>query len=98
MTHSILTIPVRADDEDAFVETFQRLDVLGHAARLPAFRGGQLLRPREAGKGFVVHARWESPEGYEAWLEAPVRATLTEEIEPLLAGPMTGSLYEEIGG
>ena len=98
MTHSILTIPVRPDDEDAFIEAFHRLDVLGHAARLPAFRGGTLLRPRAAGGGFVVHARWESPEGYQAWLEAPIRAALTQEIEPLLAGPMSGGLYEEVGG
>lgn len=97
MTHSILTIPVRAVDEDAFIEVFHRLDVLGHAARLPAFRGGRLLRPREAGGGFVVHAWWESPEGYQSWLDAPIRATLSQEIEPLLAGPMTGSLYDEVG-
>ena len=52
MTHSILTIPVRPGDEDDFVAAFMRLDVLGHAARIPAFRGGVLLRPREAGAGF----------------------------------------------
>ena len=96
MIHSILTIPVRAPDEGAFVEAFLRLDVLGHAARLPAFRGGWLLRPRDAGEGFVVHAWWESPEGYQSWLDAPIRATLTREIEPLLAGAMRGSLYDEI--
>jgi heme-degrading monooxygenase HmoA len=98
MTHSILTIPVCPVDEEAFIEAFRRLDVLGHAARLPAFCGGTLLRPRVAGGGFVVHARWESPEGYQAWLDAPIRARLAQEIEPLLAGPMSGGLYDEIGG
>ncbi len=97
MTHSILTIPIRAADEDAFVEAFFRLDVLGHAAGIPAFRGGELLRPREPGSGFVVHARWDSPEGYQTWLDAPVRAQLTEAIAALVAGPMTSALYDEPG-
>ncbi len=93
MTHSILTIPVRAADEDAFVDAFQRLDVLGHAAKIPAFRGGELLRPLEEGHDFVVHARWEGTNGYQAWLDAPVRAELTRQIEPFVAGPMTSRLY-----
>lgn len=96
MTHSILTIPVRPGAEDAFVEAFFRLDVFGHAAQIPAFRGGELLRPRGAGEGFVVHARWDGPEGYQTWLEAPVRSRLTEEIGPYVAGPMTGRLYDEL--
>jgi heme-degrading monooxygenase HmoA len=96
MTHSILTIPVRPGEADAFVEAFHRLDVFGHAATIPAFRGGELLRPREGEDEFVVHARWESPEGYQAWLDAPVRAELTAEIDALVAGPMTSRLYDEI--
>ncbi len=95
MTHSILTIPIDAADEDAFVDAFLRLDVFGHAARIPAFRGGELLRPREPGSGFVVHARWETPEGYQAWLDAPVRAELNEAMASLVAGPMTSALYDE---
>ena len=95
MTHSILTIAVRPGEEDAFVEAFFRLDVLGHAATIPAFRGGELLRPHEPADGFVVHARWDSPEGYQAWLDAPVRAGLNRELARLVAGPMTARLYDE---
>ena len=95
-THSILIIPVRAGSEDAFVDAFHTLEVFGHAARVPAFRGGELLRPRDGSSEFVVHAVWDGPEGYEAWLDAPVRATLTEKIEGLVAGPMTGHLYDEV--
>jgi heme-degrading monooxygenase HmoA len=93
MTHSILTIPVRPGDEDAFVAAFLRLDVLGHAAEIPAFRGGELLRPLEKGQEFVVHARWDSPEGYQAWLDAPIRSELTAGIDPFVASPMTSRLY-----
>ena len=34
-----------------------------------------------------MHARWESPEGYQAWLDAPVRAELTEAIGAARRGP-----------
>ncbi len=96
-THSLLTIPVRAGAEDAFAETFARLDVLGHAAQaVPEFQGGELLRPQDGGSTFVVHARWASPAGYQAWLDAPVRATLTAEIGDLVGGQMTSVLYDEV--
>jgi heme-degrading monooxygenase HmoA len=95
-THSLLTIPVRAGREEAFVEAFHRLDVFGHAAQVQAFRGGELLRPQGGGGEFVVHAVWDGADGYQAWLDAPVRATLTAEIEPLVAGPMTSRLYDEL--
>jgi heme-degrading monooxygenase HmoA len=97
VTHSILTIPVHAGSEDAFIEAFHRLDVFGHAAQVPAFRGGELLRPCDGSSEFVVHAVWDGPEGYQAWLDAPVRATLTAEIEDLVAGPMAGRLYDQLG-
>ena len=42
-----------------------------------------------------MHARWETPEGYQAWLDAPVRAELTEAVAGLVAGPMTSALYDE---
>lgn len=97
MTHSILTIPVRSGAEDDFVSTFEALDVLGHAARIPAFRGGALLRPRESGEAFVVHASWDGSDGYQAWLDAPIRAELNESLAPFLAGAMSGRLYDEVG-
>lgn len=96
-THSLLTIPVRDGAEEAFVDAFQRLDVFGHAAQVPEFQGGELLRPQDGGRTFVVHARWSSPDGYRAWLDAPVRATLTAEIQGLVGGEMTSALYDEIG-
>jgi heme-degrading monooxygenase HmoA len=95
-THSLLTIPVRPGAEDAFVDAFHRLDVFGHAAQVPEFEGGELLRPQDGGSTFVVHARWASPEGYQAWLDAPVRATLTGQIEDLVGGAMTSALYFDV--
>jgi heme-degrading monooxygenase HmoA len=70
--------------------------VLGHAARIPAFRGGTLLRPQAPGDAFVVHARWDGPEGYQAWLDAPIRAELNEGLAPYVEGTMSGRLYDEI--
>jgi heme-degrading monooxygenase HmoA len=95
-THSLLTIPVRAGSEDAFVETFHRLGVFAHAGGIQGFGGGELLRPHE-GSTFVVHARWASAAGYQAWLDAPVRATLNAELAAHVDGPMTSALYEGAG-
>ena len=94
-THSLLTIPVKPGKEDAFVATFHRLDVFGHAAQVPAFRGGHLLRPRDGSAEFVVHAEWDGPDGYQAWLDAPVRAELTAELDGLLDGEPTGRLFDD---
>ncbi len=88
-------IPVRSGAEDAFVEAFIRLDVFGHAAEIPGFRGGELLRPQEVGEPFAVHARWEGQEGYQAWLDAPIRAELNAQIGQYVAGAMSGRLYEQ---
>src|ERR1700760_2517019 len=95
-THSLLTIPVRDGAVEAFVDAFHRLDVFGHAAQGPESQGGELLRPQDGGTTFVVHARWASPAGYQAWLDAPVRATLTAEIEGLVGGEMSSALYDEV--
>ncbi len=94
-THSLLTIPVHPGKEDAFVEAFHRLDVFGHASQVPAFRGGHLLRPHDGSGEFVVHAVWDGPEGYQAWLDAPVRAELAAQIGDLVAGEMSGRLYDD---
>jgi heme-degrading monooxygenase HmoA len=94
-THSLLTIPVLPGKEEAFVATFHRLDVFGHAAQLAAFRGGRLLRPRDDSGLFVVHAEWDGPEGYQAWLDAPVRAELTAQLDGLVAGDPVGRLFDD---
>lgn len=90
-------IPVRSGSEDAFVETFIRLGVFGHAAQIEAFDGGELLRPHEQGEPFVVHARWTGRAGYQAWLDAPIRAELNEELGRYLDGEVTGRVYDEAG-
>ena len=95
-THSLLTIPVLVGAEDAFVAAFHRLGVFAHAAEVPEFLGGEPLRPQDGGSSFVVHARWASHAGYQAWLDAPVRATLTAEIGGLVGGAMTSALYDEV--
>jgi heme-degrading monooxygenase HmoA len=90
-------IPVRSGSEDAFVELFIRLGIFGHAARIEAFRGGELLRPHDEGEAFVVHARWSGRDGYQAWLDAPIRAELNEAIGRYVDGEVTGRLYDEFG-
>lgn len=92
---SVLRIPVRAGAEDAFVASFFELGVFGHAATLAGFRGGRFLTPAAPGDPFVVLAEWDGPDWYQAWLDHPVRATLTAAITDLVDGEMTGGVYRD---
>jgi len=91
--HSILTIPVKAGAEDEFAHGFNALRVFEHAGRIAGFRGGRLLRPLAPGEPFVVVAEWDAPEGYQAWLDSPVREELARAMSVLVEGEMTGALF-----
>lgn len=92
---SLLQLPVRPGSEDALVDAFARLEVFRHSEQSGGFLGGRLLRPRDGGP-FVVMAEWESDAAYRGWLENPVRAGLSAQIEPLLSGDVeAGRLYED---
>ena len=92
---SLLQLPVRPGSEDALVDAFARLEVFRHSDQSGGFLGGRLLRPRDGGP-FVVMAEWESDAAYRGWLENPVRAGLSPQIEPLLSGDVeAGRLYED---
>jgi heme-degrading monooxygenase HmoA len=93
-THSILRIPVREEAEQQFTQAFKDLGVFRHASDIDGFRGGRLFRPTTDGEPFVVIASWDGPDAYESWLQAPVRDELVRTIEPLLAGEMSGGVYE----
>ena len=92
---SILHLPVRSGNEDALVDAFARLEIFRHSEQSGGFLGGRLLRPRNGGP-FVVMAEWESDAAYRGWLENPIRAELSAQIEPLLNGDVeAGRLYED---
>jgi heme-degrading monooxygenase HmoA len=92
--YSLLRIPVRPGSEDAFVEAFARLRVFEHAGEAGGMRAARLLRPLgDDDTTFVVVAEWDSREAYQGWLENPLRERLRVEIEPLLAGEMSGGTF-----
>ena len=94
-THSLLTIPVRAGSEDAFVETFHRLDVFG------ARRGDPGVRRRGAAAAARAAARSSStragraPPATRRGSTHPSARPSTRELAALVDGPMTSSLYDE---
>jgi heme-degrading monooxygenase HmoA len=93
---SVLRVPVATDAGDRLAEAYRTLRVFDRARTSGGFRTGRLLRPLVADEPFLVVAEWEDARSYERWLENPVRAQLAAELEPLLAGPLAGAMYEEV--
>jgi heme-degrading monooxygenase HmoA len=94
---SVLRIPLRPGAVADLARLFVELDVLGHSERSGGFLGGRLLKPLAEGDHALVIAEWETAEDYQGWLDNPVRESLREHIEPLLADDVAaGLLYEEV--
>jgi heme-degrading monooxygenase HmoA len=94
---SALRLPVRPEAAAEFAARFQELDVFERSAESGGFLGGRLLRPLVEGAPFLVIAEWEHAGAYQAWLDNPVRAELSEQIDPLLTGEVVpGELFEEV--
>jgi heme-degrading monooxygenase HmoA len=95
---SVLRMPLRAGREEDLAQAFRDLDVFGHSRASGGFRGGRVLRPLEPDAHVLVVAEWDGPDDYERWLQNPVRARLSEALEPLVAGELEGAegvVYEE---
>jgi heme-degrading monooxygenase HmoA len=93
---SVLRLPVRPGQVEELARAFSELDVFGHSKRSGGFLGGRFLRPLAEGAPVVVIAEWETPDGYQGWLDNPVRYELSERLAPLLADEVDGDLYEEV--
>ncbi len=97
MIVSVLRLPVRHGHVEDLARAFDELDVFGHSEQSGGFLGGRFLRPLAEGAPVVVIAEWETPAGYQGWLDNPVRKELSEQLAPLLADEVVaGELYEEV--
>jgi heme-degrading monooxygenase HmoA len=92
---SVLRLRVRDGSEAGLAEAYERLAIFDLARESGGFRSGRLLRPRERGEPFLVVAEWDQAHDYERWLDSPVRASLADELEPLLEGDPEATVYEE---
>ena len=93
---SVLRLRVRPEAAAGFATRFHELDVFERSAESGGFLGGRLLRPLAEGAPFLVVAEWEDASAYQDWLDNPVRAQLSIQIEPLLADEVVaGELFEE---
>ena len=94
---SVLYLPVREGAEDDVVRTYEEAGIFELSRQSGGFRSGRLLRPLRAGEPMLVIAEWDSDADYQRWLDNPVRATLGEQIMPLLAGEVVaGTLYRDV--
>lgn len=93
---SVLALAVRPEVSEAFEQRFAELGVFERADQSGGFLGGRLLRPLTEDGCFLVVADWAGAEEYQAWLDNPMRAELTSQLEPmLLSEPAAGDLFEE---
>jgi heme-degrading monooxygenase HmoA len=93
---SVLTLAVRPGVAEEFTQRFAELQVFERSRQSGGFLGGRLLRPLAPDGRFLVIADWVRAEDYQAWLDNPVRAELTSQLEPmLLSEPLAGDLFEE---
>jgi heme-degrading monooxygenase HmoA len=93
---SVLRLPVRQGAEPGLADAYTRLDIFALSRAGGGFRGGRLLRPVVRGDPFLVVAEWDDAAAYQRWLDSPVRARLADELEPFVAGPLEGALYEDV--
>ncbi len=93
---SVLYLPVREGAEDDVARIYEKAGIFELSRQSGGFRSGRLLRPLHAGEPMLVIAEWDSGADYQRWLDNPVRATLGEQLMPLLAGEVVaGTLYRD---
>lgn len=93
---SVLRLLVRDGAEAHLEAAYTSLGIFERARESGGFRSGRLLRPVLAGEAFLVVAEWDDAAAYQRWLDNPVRAELATQLEPLIAGPPEGVVYEEV--
>lgn len=93
---SVLRVAVREGAEARLQEAYASLGIFERARESGGFRSGRLLRPVVPGEPFLVVAEWDDAAAYQRWLDSPVRAELATQLDPLIAGPPQGSVYEEV--
>jgi heme-degrading monooxygenase HmoA len=98
---SVLALSVRPSARAAFTQRFAELRVFELARQSGGFMSGRLLIPVAEDANFLVVADWQSAEDYRAWLDNPIRAELTRELESMLLSepvPATSSRRREVRG
>lgn len=95
MIRSVLKMTPRPGCADAIVDLFRREAIFERALRVDGCHDvSMLLRDDE----ILVTASWADADAYQAWIEHPERNTAEDELNELLAEPITadsvGGLYQ----
>lgn len=84
--HSTLLLRARPGDGAEIVRRYRELGVFDRVALEPGFRSATLQASADDPDELLVIAHWDSLEAYDGWLASPIRAELSQQLEPLLAG------------
>jgi heme-degrading monooxygenase HmoA len=96
MIRSVLYFSILPGRTQDFVDEFRRLEVLQIASAQPGFLRSQLHVPLEGDGMAMVTADWETAEGYQGWLDNPVRETIGASLDPFLDEDGEGRLFEVV--
>ena len=94
---SVLYLRPRPGQRAALVDTFARIDVLGHAMQQEGCLGVEVQAPPDEDGPLLVTALWRNREDYDGWLANPWRAESTAEIAPHIADDQpVGVVYDVV--
>jgi quinol monooxygenase YgiN len=94
MTRSLLYLHVKPGRRDDLVRLFERREILRASSEQPGFLRAELQVPLDGDDHVLVIADWASPAAYQGWLDNPVRESMRDEIEALLAREPEGRVYQ----
>ncbi len=94
---SVLYLHAKPGQRAALVDTFVRIDVLGHAMAQEGCLSVEVQVPPDEDGPLLVTALWRRREDYDGWLANPWRAESTAEIAPHIADDQpVGVVYDVV--
>ncbi|MBA3414274.1 MAG: antibiotic biosynthesis monooxygenase [Chloroflexia bacterium] len=94
---SVLYLHAKPGQRAALVETFARIDVLGHALQQEGCLGVEVQVPPDEDGPLLVTALWRRREDYDGWLANPWRAESTAKLAPYISDEQpVGVVYDVV--
>ncbi len=94
---SVLYLHPKPGQRAVLVETFVRIDVLGHAMQQQGCLGVEVQVPPDEDGPLLVTALWRRREDYDGWLANPWRAESTAAIAPHISDEQpVGVVYDVV--
>lgn len=94
LVRSVLYLQPRPGCRQALIDTFERIDVLGHAVKHEDCLSVEMLAPEDQGAPLAVIALWTGREGIQRWIDDPWRVEASRELDPLIEELPDRAVYD----